>query len=151
MRPEAGVMKDGLLTYDLAYPASEMPAWPAGPKLHAGVSTATKRYFNLRPDTLGSLPEIFVAPEEPVTVDLQFPENSPGDRIYVEFADGGRFSEDPNPGRVFTLGAERTLSIPIIADPRRGNFDVLIRQSGHTRTLPLWVGAPLELASDDAQ
>ncbi len=95
------------------------------------------------------MPRVAVGANEQIEVKFQLPENSKGDRVFVELTDGGNFVDDPNRGRIFTLGDDRKISIPIQSDHRPGYFNLLVRQAGHTRTLPLWVGPLPELATGD--
>lgn len=97
------------------------------------------------------MPRIRVDPGDPVVVKLNSPDGSPGDVFYVELADGGSFPDDANlKGRKVTLGENLTAELPFTADMRPGNCTVIIRQAGHSRTLPLWVGPLPEVAGGDS-
>jgi hypothetical protein len=127
----------------------EIPAWPEGPRLFAEVETSGKRYVNLRPNDMGLLPQLNVEPEEPITVTLSLPESSPGDSIYLELPNGGGFPNETAMGKVLKVGKSRSITFDFRADESRGNCTLHIRQAGHTRTLPLWIGEPQALAQDD--
>lgn len=128
---------------------SEQPPWPEGPRLFAEVETRGKKYVNLRPNDVGLMPQINVAPREPLQITLQLPEATVGERIHVELPNGGKFSDQEATGRILTVGSNRSIYFQIEADETMGNCTVHIRQSGHTRTLPLWIGEPPVLASGD--
>jgi len=136
-------------TVDLTPSPETASPWPDGPRLHAEVTGDTRRYTNLRPNNIGVMPRLQVAAGEILAVKLQLPENSPGDRIYVDLPNGGKFTDSPEPGRIFTLGANRTLEISYQASEQLGNCTIRVRQGGHSRTLPLWAGALPELAEGD--
>lgn len=123
------------------------PPWPEGPKLYASVETSTRHYVNLRPDDAGDLPRVYAEAEERIEVSVSFPDGEPGEKIYVELPNGGSFPDSDQFGRVFELSADRTLSIPYITDESRGHCNVMVRHRGHSRSLPIWVGAPLEPGS----
>lgn len=127
----------------------EVPAWPEGPRLYAEVETKGKRYVNLRPNDIGLLPLLRVEPKEPLEITLQLPESSPGDSIHIELPNGGRFPDESAMGRVIRVEEDRTVRFQVEADDSRGNCTVHVRQAGHTRTLPLWIGEPPSMASGD--
>lgn len=130
---------------------SEQPPWPEGPRLFAEVETRGKKYINLRPNDVGLMPQINVAPSEALQITLQVPESTVGERIHIELPNGGKFSDQEATGRILTVGSNRSIYFQIEADETMGNCTVHIRQSGHTRTLPLWIGAPPVLASGDEE
>lgn len=127
----------------------ELPAWPEGPRLFAEVNTASHRYVNLRPNDIGLLPQLNVEPVEMLDITLQMPESTPGDTIHIELPNGGNFPDAKAMGRLLTVAANRTVNFRIEADETPGNCTVHIRQSGHTRTLPLWIGEPPAIAASD--
>lgn len=124
----------------------ETPPWPDGPRVMAEVATESKRYINLRPNDLGIMPTLNIGANESMVIRLNFPDNSPGDSIYVELADGGVFGDSDKAGQVRKLGDVKTLEIPLSADERVGILKLLVRQNGHTRVLPFWVGPPQPIA-----
>jgi hypothetical protein len=128
---------------------NELPAWPEGPRLLAEVETSSKRYVNLRPNDIGLLPQLNVEPVEMLDITLQMPESTPGDTIHIELPNGGSFPDEKAMGRLLTVAANRTVHFRIEADETPGNCTVHIRQSGHTRTLPLWIGEPPAIAAGD--
>ncbi len=129
----------------------DVPAWPEGPRLFAEVETSGKRYVNLRPNDMGLLPALNVEANEPMKITLSLPESDPGASIYLEIPNGGAFTDTSDPGKVLKVAANRTVSFDFIADETRGNCTVHIRQAGHTRTLPLWIGEPEALAQGEDQ
>jgi hypothetical protein len=135
-----------LPTVDLLAAADETPPWPEGPRVLAEVATESKRFVNLRPNNVGIMPTINIGTEESAAIRLDFPDASPGDRIHVELADGGYFSGTEKSGQVFSLGETRKLEFTVNSDDRTGHLKLLLRQSGHTRVIPFWVGPPLPLA-----
>lgn len=138
------------MTVDHAAHSGETTPWPPGPRLFAEVLTATRRHLNVRPNNIGLMPRIPVETGDPVVLKLQSPDGSPGDAIYVELADGGSFPGAANlKGTKITLGENLTAELPFTADIRHGNCTVLIRQAGHSRTLPIWVGPLPEVAGGD--
>ncbi len=100
-------------TVDMSPPAEEETPWPAGPRLYAEAISANKRFLNIRPNNLGMMPRLRVGPREAMQVTLTLPENTVGDRIHVELSDGGAFLDTEAIGRVYTLGKDRRISIPI--------------------------------------
>ena len=116
------------------------PAWPEGARLYAEVETSSRKYVNLRPDDIGEMPRILANAEERIELKISIPEGTPGEKIYVEIPNGGSFPDSDKFGRTFELSENRTLSIPYITDDARGNCTVVIRQGGHNRSLPIWVG-----------
>jgi hypothetical protein len=120
---------------------SELPAWPEGPRLFAEVETSSRRYVNLRPDDVGELPRVRAEAEERIELRVNFPDGEPGEKIYIEIPNGGAFADSDAKGRVFELPENRTLSFPYLTDDSRGYCNVKLRHRGHTRSLPVWVGA----------
>lgn len=118
------------------------PAWPEGARLFAEVETNSRKYVNLRPDDIGEMPRILADAEERIELKISIPEGTPGEKIYVEIPNGGSFPDSDQFGRTFELSENRTLSIPYITDDARGYCTVVIRQGGHNRSLPIWVGEP---------
>lgn len=121
---------------------TESPPWPEGPKLTADVETSTARYINLRPNEMGLMPSLNVKPEDEIEVSLSLPESKPGETIYLELPNGGEFPGESLRGMTLEVGRERSVSFHFTASALRGHCTVHIRQAGHTRTLPLWVGEP---------
>ena len=128
---------------------SETPAWPEGPKLYAEVETASTRYINLRPNDMGLMPQIRVEPGEALHVTLRLPEAEVGDKVYLEIPNGGKFPGESAVGKVLPVAKDQSVSFDYTADRSRGNCTIHIRQKGRTRTLPLWVGEPVEHARDE--
>lgn len=128
---------------------NEMPAWPEGPRIWVEVETTGKRYVNLRPNDGGVLPQLQVEAGEMLDIILRMPESSPGERIHIELPNGGRFADLDAIGRVFPVSARRDVRLRVEADDTRGNCTIFIRQAGHSRTLPLWVGEPVAVATDE--
>lgn len=128
---------------------SEAPAWPEGPRLYAEVQTDGKKYVNLRPNDMGLLPQLTVNPKENLEVTLQMPEATSGERVHVELPNGGRFPDQEATGRTFIVDQNRSVRFTMEADETMGNCTLHIRQAGHTRTLPLWIGEPPILATGD--
>jgi len=126
--------------------AAENPAWPSGPKVYAEIESSSTRFVNLRPNDAAMLPTLDVAANERLAVRLSFPEGTPGDRIFMELTDGGRFEDTEDMGQVLEVGPDRTLSFAFFADGRGGNCGLTFRQAGHSRVIPLWVGAPQPVA-----
>lgn len=93
-----------------------------------------------------TVPTLDVAANERLSVRLSFPEGTPGDRIFMELTDGGRFENTEDMGQVLEVGPDRTLSFVFFADGRGGNCGLTFRQAGHSRVIPLWVGAPQPVA-----
>ncbi len=150
-RADRGVMPDRskLPVVDLMKSSSETPAWPDGPQMFAEVSSETKRFINLRPNNVGIMPTVNIGTEESVAIRLDFPEGAAGDRIFLELVDGGYFLNTDKPGQVLTLDQSKKLEVSISSDDRVGDCKLFMRQSGHTRVLPFWVGSPLPLAQSD--
>lgn len=123
------------------------PPWPEGPRLFVEVETSSRRYVNLRPDDVGVLPRIYADAEERIELKVSFPDGEPGEKIYVEIPNGGSFPDSDQFGRVFEISADRTLFFPYISDDSRGHCNVIVRHRGHSRSLPIWVGAPPEPGS----
>lgn len=128
---------------------SEVPAWPDGPRLFAEVETSRKRYVNLRPNDLGLMPRLDVDANEPLKISLTLPEGGAGDTIYVEIPNGGRFPGVDLMGQTLAVDGKGRVAFDFIADESRGHCTVHIRQNGHTRTLPLWVGEPEAFVRED--
>ena len=128
---------------------SEVPAWPEGPRLFAEVETSRKRYVNLRPNDLGLMPRLEVEANEPLKISLTLPEGAAGDTIYVEIPNGGRFPDAELMGKSLAVDGKGRVAFDFIADESRGHCTVHIRQNGHTRTLPLWVGEPEAFVRED--
>ena len=129
----------------------EQSAWPDGPRLFAEFSTESKKFTNLRPNSIGVMPRIQVTAGESLELKLEAPGSAENDILYVELTDGGTFTDTPDlRGRRISLGANLTAEIPLTADLRDGYFNIVIRQAGHSRTLPVWVGALPEIAADGA-
>ncbi len=116
------------------------PPWPEGGRLFAEVETASRKYVNLRPDDVGDLPRVLANAEERIELKVNIPEGTPGEKIYVEIPNGGSFPDSDQFGRTFDLPKNRTLSFPYVTDDARGYCTVVIRQGGHNRSLPIWVG-----------
>lgn len=145
-----GVVQDGRKTVvDPMASWSEVPAWPEGPRLFAEVETSRKRYVNLRPNDLGMMPRIDVEANESLKISITLPEGGAGDTIYVEIPNGGRFPEVDLMGQSLAVDGKGRVAFDFIADESRGHCTVHIRQNGHTRTLPLWVGEPEALVRED--
>jgi len=128
---------------------SEVPAWPEGPRLFAEVETSRKRYVKLRPNDLGLMPRLDVDANEPLKISLTLPEGGAGDTIYVEIPNGGRFPDVDLMGQSLAVDGKGRVAFDFIADESRGHCTVHIRQNGHTRTLPLWVGEPEAFVRED--
>ena len=92
---------------------------------------------------------IQVGGSEFLLVHLTFPDSSPGEKIYAHLSDGGSFPDIEATGRIYQVDEKRSLAITLQASDTRGNCTLMLRQAGHDRTLPLWVGAPMEQASTD--
>lgn len=120
----------------------DLPPWPEGLRLYAQVETADKRYVNLRPDDVGELPRVEAEAEEMMEITVSIPEADPGEKLYVELPNGGRFPDQEAVGRMVFLGSNRTVPLKIITDESRGHCNVKIIHRGQTRSLPIWVGAP---------
>lgn len=118
----------------------EQPAWPEGLRLFAEVDTATRRYVNLRPDTVGEMPRIRADATEQIVIRISIPEADPGEKIHVELPNGGRFADSDRIGRILYLDDKRGLSINCITDEARGHCNVKIMHRGNSRSLPIWVG-----------
>jgi hypothetical protein len=118
----------------------ELPAWPEGLRLFAEVDTATRRYVNLRPDTVGEMPRIRAEATEQIAIRISIPEADPGEKIHVELPNGGRFADSDRIGRILYLDDKRGLSINCITDEARGHCNVKIMHRGNSRSLPIWVG-----------
>lgn len=127
----------------------ESPPWPEGPHLLADVETSGKRYVNLRPNDKGLMPRLNVNSNEHLAISLSLPDSDPGSSIHVELPNGGRFPDEDVTGKLFVVSQKRTVSFMVSADGSRGFCTVNIRQAGHTRCLPLWVGELEALASED--
>ncbi len=127
----------------------ESPAWPEGPRLFAEVETSGKRYVNLRPNDIGLLPQLNVNPKEILKITLQMPEATGGERIHVELPNGGKFADQEETGKTLIVDQKRSIHFTMEADETMGNCTLHIRQAGHTRTLPLWIGEPPILATGD--
>lgn len=116
------------------------PPWPEGGRLYAEVETSERKYVNLRPDEVGEMPRILAKAEEQIELKVNFPDATPGEKIYVEIPNGGTFPDSDMYGRLYELPENRTLSFPYVTDDANGYCTVMIRQGGHTRSLPIWVG-----------
>jgi len=127
----------------------DQPSWPEGPRLFAAVETTGKRYVNLRANEIGLLPRLNVTAGELLKITLALPESDPGDSIYLEIPNGGAFPAEASRGKILKVDKNRSVVFEYNADASRGNCTVHIRQAGHTRTLPLWVGEPEAVANDD--
>ena len=127
----------------------ETPPWPEGPHLLADVETSGKHYVNLRPNDKGLMPRLNVSANETLSINLSLPDSDPGSSIHVELPNGGHFPDESSAGKLFVVSEKRTVSFVVDADGSRGFCTVNIRQAGHTRCLPLWVGEPEALASGD--
>ena len=138
-----------LARVDMTPPAGESAPPPDGPPLFVEVRTEAKQYLNLRPNNMGVIPELRVSPGEFLQVSLSLPNSSPGDKIYTELADGGVFPDTKEPGRIYLVDAKKSVEITFQAADVPGICTLLVRQAGHTRTLPLWVGPPKETAAAD--
>ena len=136
-------------TVDVMASWSETPAWPDGPKLYATVETSTTRYVNLRPNEVGRLPVLYVDPAEELKITLTWPEANADEQFFLEIPNGGKFPGESAVGKRLPLNSATEATFEYVADATRGNCTVHIRQRGHTRTLPLWVGAPREHASGE--
>ncbi len=146
-RAESAIAGKPATTIDHAARAEETTPWPAGPHLYAEILTGTQRHINVRPNNIGLMPRIPVEPGDPIIMKLNAPNGSPGDVLYVELADGGSFPEGPEQkGKKVTLGENLTAELPFTADLRHGHCTVIVRQAGHSRTIPFWVGPLPELA-----
>lgn len=139
-----------LARVDMTLPPEEI-SLPEGPPLFAELLTESKRFTNLALNNIGIMPRVFVAPGEQMLVTFTLPEASPGDEIHVELADGGHFADLDAPGRLLTVGENKQFEIRFEAPTQRGHFNLILNQSGHTRTLPLWAGPRPELASGDPE
>lgn len=133
-----------LARVDMTPPADEGSPPPPGPSLSADVRTEAKHFLNLRPNNVGVMPRLRVAPGEFLLASLSLPDSSPGDRIHAELSDGGVFPDTKEPGRIYRVAENKSVEITFQASEVRGNCTLLLRQAGHTRTLPLWVGAPIK-------
>lgn len=145
-----GVVQDGRKTVvDPMASWSEVPAWPEGPRLFAEVETSSKRYVNLRPNDLGLMPRLNLEANESIKISITLPEGGAGDTIYVEIPNGGRFPDVDLMGQSLAVDGKGRVAFDFIADESRGHCTVHIRQNGHTRTLPLWVGQPETFVRED--
>lgn len=127
----------------------ETPPWPEGPKLYAEVETGNRRYINLRPNDIGLLPKLSVKAREIVDISLQLPDATPGELIHIELPNGGRFPDEKMNGRMLAVAENHTVTFQVEADDEAGNCTIHIRQAGHTRTIPLWIGDPPKLVVSD--
>ncbi len=126
---------------------TELPPWPEGPQLYADVETPSTRYVNLRPDDIGEMPRINAEAGEKLELKVSIPTADAGEKIHIELPNGGSFTDTQAIGRVLNLSENRTLTFDFIADDSRGYCTVKFRHRGHTRSLPVWVGAPEEKGS----
>ena len=120
----------------------DLPPWPEGLRLYAEVESTEKRFVNLRPDDVGEMPRVEANAEETMDITVSIPEAEPGEKLYVELPNGGRFPDQEVVGRMVFLGPNRTVQFNIITDESRGHCNVKIIHRGQTRSLPIWVGAP---------
>jgi hypothetical protein len=127
----------------------ETPPWPEGQRLYAEVDTASRRYVNLRPNGMGIMPMLTVNPREALSLRLSLPENQPGDTIHLELPNGGNFPGEELRGKTMAVSEARTLEFRMSAADARGHCTIHIRQAGHTRTLPLWIGEPGDTPAED--
>jgi hypothetical protein len=141
-RPADSKRSGRISVVDLMASWRETPPWPEGPRLYAEVETSSKRYVNLRPNGMGIMPMLNAKPKETLSVRLTLPENQPGDAIYLELPNGGNFPGEELRGKTMAVSDARTLDFQMSAAAARGNCTIYIRQAGHTRTLPLWIGEP---------
>lgn len=126
---------------------TELPPWPEGPQLYADVETPSTRYVNLRPDDIGEMPRIHAEAGDRLELKVSIPTADPGEKIHIELPNGGSFADTQAIGRVLNLSDKRTLTFEFLADESRGYCTVKFRHRGHTRSLPVWVGAPEEKGS----
>ena len=129
-------VKDILASWDA------QPPWPEGPRLMVDVESADTRYVNLRPNEQGVMPRLDVGASETLQVKLSMPDSPPGETIFLELPNGGTFPDQELKGKTLPIGDKRTIDFSMNASALRGHCTIYIRQAGHTRTLPLWVGEP---------
>lgn len=127
------------------------PGWPEGPRLLMDVESAETRYVNLRPNEIGIMPTINTGANETLSATVHLPESTPGEHVYIELPHGGKLTGTSYMGQKITISPERTITFEMITDDQRGHCAVNIRTEGHTRTLPIWVGAPIIAASSGSE
>lgn len=136
-------VKDILASWDA------QPPWPEGPRLMVDVESADTRYVNLRPNEQGIMPRLNVGASETLQVKLSMPDSPPGETIFLELPNGGTFLDQELKGMTLAIGDKRTIDFSMNASALRGHCTIYIRQAGHTRTLPLWVGEPTAPQRED--
>lgn len=127
------------------------PGWPEGPRLLLDVESAETRYVNLRPNEIGIMPTINTGANETLIATVHLPESTPGEHVYIELPHGGKLSGTTNMGQKIIISPERTITFEMTTDDQRGHCAVNIRTEGHTRTLPIWVGAPIIAATSASE
>lgn len=113
------------------------------------VESSDTRYVNLRPNEQGIMPRLHVKALETLQVTLSMPESNPGETIFLELPNGGTFPDQELRGKTLLVGENKTINFTMSVSAMRGHCTISIRQAGHTRTLPLWVGAPLSPPRDE--
>lgn len=136
-------IKDILASWEIQSP------WPEGPRLMVDVESSDTRYVNLRPNEQGIMPRLHVKALETLQVTLSMPESNPGETIFLELPNGGTFPDQELRGKTLLVGENKTINFTMSVSAMRGHCTISIRQAGHTRTLPLWVGAPLSPPRDE--
>lgn len=136
-------IKDILASWEIQSP------WPEGPRLMVDVESSDTRYVNLRPNEQGIMPRLYVKTQETLQVKLSMPDSHPGETIFLELPNGGTFPDQELRGKTLLVSDHKTINFTINASALRGHCTISIRQAGHTRTLPLWVGAPLPPPRDE--
>ena len=125
--------------------------WPSGKPFVRGEEivayfecSASGKKFKGSPNQIGKYPKVFLGPEEPVEVRLEFPESPPETPVAVWQEDGGQIGTEQEvvSSTKLELDGARTASFRFTPTAQQGNHRVIFHTpGGQHRILEFWVGA----------
>lgn len=127
-----------VLSISRAIPATPLKGTVAA-KAAATLTIGDKK-VTLEPNQVGGFPRQSVQQGQKVTVQIRYPNGSPGDLVVAAVLDGGQFDDRQ---RVLPLHLDeaRRVTFDYTVSQELGIFRVSVRKSGDVKMVELWAGA----------
>ncbi|HEY5892533.1 MAG TPA: hypothetical protein VIT91_04810 [Chthoniobacterales bacterium] len=102
--------------------------------------TIGDKKVNLEPNQIGAFPQVLVQPRQQITVEMVYPDGSPGDLVVAAVMDGGQLE---NGQHVLSLRLDdsRQVKFNYAVSEEEGVFRITLRKGGDLKTVELWAGA----------
>ncbi|HEY5895173.1 MAG TPA: hypothetical protein VIT91_18280, partial [Chthoniobacterales bacterium] len=98
--------------------------------------TIGDKKVKLEPNQVGGFPQVLVQPRQKITVEMVYPEGSPGDMVVAAVMDGGRL-EDGQRVLSLRLDESRQVKFNYAVSEEEGVFRVTLRKGGDVKTVEL--------------